>query len=44
MMMVMMMVVVMALGSEGRAGKDHQEQHGSEYFLHGTNLARFRRP
>ncbi len=40
MMMVLMMVVVVALGSKRWAGKNHQEEYGGKYLLHGTNLAR----
>jgi hypothetical protein len=38
MVMVMMVVMVMHRGSEGRAGKHHQKQCGSKYFLHGKIL------
>jgi len=42
-MMVVGVVLVMMMmrgGSEGRTGKHHQEQDGSEKFLHATNVPR----
>jgi hypothetical protein len=39
---VMRAVAMMLMGSERRCGKHHQEERGSEYFLHGTNLPRCR--
>jgi hypothetical protein len=40
--MVMMMVslVMVPRGCEGRDGKDHQQQDGGKNLLHGTNVAR----
>jgi hypothetical protein len=48
MVMNLMMVVGVALvmvmrgGSEGRTGKDHQEEDSSKKFLHGKNVTRWK--
>jgi hypothetical protein len=39
---VMSTVAMMLMGSERRCGKHHEEERGSKYFLHGTNLTRCR--
>ncbi len=39
---VMRAVAVMLMGSEGRAGKHHQQEHGGKNLLHGTNVPRGR--
>jgi hypothetical protein len=39
MMLGVMMLVVMVLRGKRRAGKNHQEQNGGKYLLHGSNLA-----
>jgi hypothetical protein len=38
--MVVMVVVMMPLGSERRAGKHNQEERGEEKLFHGSNVAR----
>ena len=37
---VMSGVAMMPVGSEGRCCKDHQEERGGKYLLHGINLTR----